>query len=766
MRKTKLSKLKKFTLFSFLFFLYIILLFFVVFNLNLLSNFSSVPFNKQKLSYTSNIANVYSNKNIKIEPNLQETKNVTFEEIPKTVIDAFISIEDKDFYNHKGVNYKRIIKALFKNIKTLSLAEGASTISQQLIKNTHLTNKKTLKRKIDEILLTKKMESVTSKNEIITAYLNAIYFGSNTFGINSASQRYFSKNVSMLNLAESATLAGIIKSPKKYSPINEKENCLNRRNIVLKEMLKDKKISNEEYLTAINQDLNLNLNNNFIGNNNYYSCAVEEACNILKMSEKDLLINNYKIYTYLDENLQNILETEISQTKEIVNEISSDENIDSLATIIDNKTGGVKAYYGKSEYNLVNVLRQPGSTLKPIISYAPAIENNKITSLTPILDEKYTCGEYNPKNYKDIYYGWVSAKESLAKSLNIPSVKILESVGIKNAKNFASKMGIKLDKNDINLSIALGGLTKGVKILDLVNAYQTFANEGKFVKLGFVKEIRDSNNQILYKHNENGKQVMKPSTAYIITDMLKESVNSGTSKKLKNSRIEIAAKTGTVGVNNKNKENSDLWNISYTKENTTCVWCGSTNNKLLNKSLTGGNLPTIIAKNIYDSQNIAQSRFTKPDSVKEIEISLLDLENNKLLLASPSTPDRYKIKSIFPEDNIPKTVTNTFDEIEEIKLNLDKIENNQVTLSFNAKNYLEFKLIRENEDDQKTILTIKNKNGIVEFCDKDLVYNNFYSYKLKINFANVLNNPLNIATKESNIIKIYLAQKNLNYNTN
>ena len=769
MANTKLKKIKFIVCFFIIFFIYVFVLFFILFNFNLLNNFSSVPFNKEKLSYNTTNVNVYNNKGIKIKPNIQEVKNVLFEEIPQTVIDAFISIEDKNFYKHKGVNYKRIVKALIKNIRTFSIAEGASTISQQLIKNTHLTNKKTLKRKIDEILLAKNMESTMTKNEIITAYLNAIYFGLNTFGINSASQRYFSKNVFELNLAESATLAGIINSPKKFSPINKKENCLKRRNIVLKEMLKDKKISLEEYNDAIKQDLNLKLNSNFSGNNNYYNCAVEEACNVLKMSEKDFLINNYKIYTYLDEDLQKILENEILKTKDIANDITNNinENIDSLATIVDNKTGGIKAFYGKSEHNLINIYRQPGSILKPIITYAPAIENNKIMPLTPILDEKYASGDYKPKNYKNKYYGWISAKESLAKSLNIPSVKILETIGIKAAKEFTEKIGINLDKKDNNLSIALGGLTKGLKILDIVNGYQTFANNGKFIKLGFVKEIRDNNNQIIYKHSENGKQVMKTSTAYLITDMLKESVNNGTSKKLKNNFVEIAAKTGTVGVNNTYNENSDLWNISYTNENTTCVWCGSTNKNLLNKNLTGGNLPTIIAKNIYAKQNLKEISFVKPNSVKEVEISKLDLEcNNKLLLASPSTPDRYKIKAYFSKDNLPKNISNTFDKIEPIKLNLEKIEENMVYISFISKQYLDIELVRESEDNKKILMTIKNKTGKVEFCDKNLECNNFYNYKLIIKFANHLNILSDLKPIESNVLKIYLTQKKPNYSAN
>lgn len=757
MEKVKLDKLKKFFKIFTLFFIYLFFVFFILFNFNLLNNFSSVPFNKNKLNFTQNYVQVFNKNNKPITPNLYETKSVQFEEIPKHVINAFISIEDKNFYQHKGINYKRIIKATLKNIKTHSFAEGASTISQQLIKNTHLTNKKTLKRKIDEILLTKKMENSLTKNEILTAYLNAIYFGANTFGINSAAQRYFSKNVSELSLSESATLAGIVKSPKKYSPINQPDNCLKRRNVVLREMLKDGKISHEEYNNEIKTKLNLNINSNFLGNNNYYNGSIEEACNLLKISEKDLLISNYKIYTYQDENLQKIVEDEITNVNEIANNIAKQKNVDGLSVVIDNKTGGIKAFYGKSEYNLNNVLRQPGSVFKPIISYAPALENNIITPLTPILDEKYSSGTYLPKNYQNKYYGWITAKDALAKSLNIPSIKILESVGIEKAKNFAQNLNINFSNNDNNLSIGLGGLTNGIKILDVANCYQSFANNGKYIKCGFIKEIKDANNNIIYKHSENGKQIMKDSTAFLITDMLKESVENGTCKKLKNNKVEIAAKTGTVGINNTNKENSDLWNISYTPENTLCVWCGSTTTSFLNKSLSGGNLPTIIAKNIYEKQKFINTKFEVPASVKQVKINKLDLENNnKLTLATEQTPERYILKNYFAEDFIPKTYSTIFNKIDGINLKLSKIENRNIYLNFEAKNYLEYQLIRECEDKKEIIFSCKNKTELIEFCDKNLPVNTYYNYYLNVTFSGGAFASNSDTKTTSNNISIYL----------
>ena len=236
--------------------------------------------------------------------------------------------------------------------------------------------------------------------------------------------------------------------------------------------------------------------------------------------------------------------------------------------------------------------------------------------------------------------------------------------------------------------------------------------------------------------------------------MLKNSVENGTCKKLKNSRFEIAAKTGTVGVNNRNNENSDLWNISYSPEKTLCVWCGSTNNKLLNSKLTGGNLPTIIARNIYNNFDYKQSKFYIPSSVEKVKISKLELDNNKkVILSSPSTPDRFIIESYFSIDNKPKEISTLFDKIENVNLNLNKLENNCSYLTFECKNYLEYELIRESEDDRKVLCKIKNKSGLYSYVDYNLPKNNFYNYYLQVRFADFLKKA---DGNTSNLISLYI----------
>ncbi len=740
--KLAIKRVVKIIFYTFLAIVFLGLAFFVSLEFDLLGFLSSEKFDKNKLTIDNAIVEMYDNNNSLVKIDLKEQKKIDFDELNSQTIDAFISIEDKNFYTHKGVNYKRMIKSTLKNLSKMKFVEGASTISQQLIKNTHLTSEKTIKRKLSELILAKKMEKVLTKKEIMTAYLNAIYFGNGTFGINQASQRYFSKSAKELNLAESATLAGMIKSPKLYSPTLNPENCIKRRNLVLNQMYLQEKIDKNSFEQAINTDLNLNQNKSFLGYNTYYNYAIDEACNLLNMSEKDLIIKGYKLVTFLDSKKQ----------ETIVNQIENEKlnDIDCLVVSLDNKSGGVSALYGKSDFNLSNVYRQPGSIFKPIISYAPALENNIISPLTPILDEKIDFDGYSPNNFTKKFYGWVSCKNALAKSLNIPSVKLLNYVGIDNAKKFASQM-IELDKYDNGFSLALGGLTKGVKIIDIANCYQAIANNGKKINARFIKYIKDKNGREIFCNFEREQQVMKESTAYLLTDMLKESVASGTCRKLSGLGLDIASKTGTVG-DSKKVGNSDAWNVSFTPQQTLCVWVGATSAEPLPNSITGSNLPTKIAQGIYCNIEKDNQKFCPPPTVQEIEISQLDLaQNNVILLAPPYMPDRYKTKSLFASDNIPQEFSKRFDKIDNFTLN-GKLNNGVIELSLDAQKHLVYDIFRQNDDEMTTIATISNKQGIVTIQDVDVEKDNFYTYYAK---ATLLCDDTNLSTKSS-YVKFYI----------
>ena len=226
---------------------------------------------------------------------------VSLKDLPDYVKNAFIAIEDKNFYNHKGLNFKRIIMATFNNILSGYTKEGGSTISQQLIKNVHLTNDKTLKRKIQEAFLTSKLEEQYTKDEIMQTYLNVIYFGHSIIGVENAAQVYFNKKAKDLTIAQSAILAGIIKSPSYYSPITNHKACLERRNVVLSEMLKENYITENEYKSALKENLSVSNDFSFVNNNSFYEQTIKEAQDVLNLSEKDVALSNYKIYTYFNQ---------------------------------------------------------------------------------------------------------------------------------------------------------------------------------------------------------------------------------------------------------------------------------------------------------------------------------------------------------------------------------------------------------------------------------------------------------------------------------
>ena len=281
------------------------------------AKYQSIPLNTESLTSPSLSIEIFDNKNRPIkEENQFNGDFCKLEILHQYTKDAFISIEDKEFYNHKGLNKKRIVKAMINNIKSRKLKEGASTISQQLIKNTHLSNEKTFERKLKEMALTKKLENNFSKDEILESYLNIIFFGNNCYGLESASKYYFNKDAKDLNLNESCTLAGLIKSPTKYSPILNYDNCLQRRNLVLSEMEKDGKITVDEKLSTQNQPITLDItqkNENKL--NSYSQASIDEASKILKIPAKQIALAGYKIHTYCNSEKQTALKNALSNNK-------------------------------------------------------------------------------------------------------------------------------------------------------------------------------------------------------------------------------------------------------------------------------------------------------------------------------------------------------------------------------------------------------------------------------------------------------------------
>ncbi len=546
---------------------------------------------------------------------------------------AFVAVEDKRFFEHDGFDLKRIVGAAARNIKSGSFKEGASTITQQLIKNTHLSREKNLKRKINEMLLATELENKYSKREILEMYLNTIYFGRNAYGIENAANVYFNKSASDLSLSESATLAGMIKAPNIYAPDKNIEKCQVRRNIVLKLMFEQNLISEDSYQTAVTEEI--------VYRQHVESCvktyaemAIDEACRIMNLSREELFRSEYVIETYFDSQIQNNLNECVNNDKTQ----NIDGSLANLSCIICNNDGGVAASYFRGESSTLP--KQIGSTAKPIAVYAPAFCEKIITQASPVLDEETNFSGYKPTN-NGKYYGWTTVKNAVAKSLNIPAVKTLNSLGIAKAEKYLAKMGISGKQN---LSLALGNVDGGMTPLQLTNCYLVLANGGKTNNTHFVKTIL-KNNKIVYSHKATTSRVFDEKSTYLMTDLLQNAVKNGTGKKLR-ANYQIAAKTGTVGTRN---GNSQALVAGYTTEHTFVFWFSGD----MDNTVSGSNSPCVLASNVLNKiySNNQPEDFVAPKGVEKMCIDDTELNNNQLVVASTEGEE-----FVFDCENAPKFI--------------------------------------------------------------------------------------------------------------
>ena len=565
-------------------------------------------------------------------------KSVKIEELNQNCIDAFIASEDRTFYTHKGLNYKRMLKALYTNIASRSFKEGASTISQQLIKNTHLSQDKTIKRKLNEIRLTKQLERKYSKNEILEMYLNTIYFGHNCYGLQSAAEFYFDKKAENLELTESATLVGLLTSPNNYSPFKNPEKSLQKRNTVLKSMLECNFITENEYNDAIKQPLNAKEGNK---NDRYssYINAVFDELEELELNAYDLS-DGCTIETYLNTSLQEFIE-------------NYEHSCDNSA-IITTKDGGVSAF----KSTIGSAKRQPGSTVKPLFVYAPAIDEKILSPFTKILDEKIDFGGYSPENFDKKYHGYVTVTESIKNSYNIPAVKTLNALNIKTAEKYITRMNISLDDDEKNLSLALGGMKYGLSLKEICDRYSIFQNMGVYSPSDFIKEITTKDGQTLYKRQLSESRAFSEGACSLINDTLIETAKTGTAKKLKSLNYNIAAKTGTCG---NTEGNTDAYAIGYTSQHTVGVWLGDASNQRLD--ITGGGDACGVLKNILEKLYGGNSPapLDTNSGTTTVEIDAEDYySDNKIVLADRVCPKLNKLKVKVISGNEPKQTSTKF----------------------------------------------------------------------------------------------------------
>lgn len=602
------------------------------------------------LAVSNTHTTILDNQNNTIISRTTNSSNAAkIDELNSQTINAFLAAEDHNFYRHHGINPKRIIKAGFKNLKNGYNKEGASTITQQLVKNTMLSNEKTFERKIKEAYLATQLENKFTKDEILESYLNAVYFGSNAYGIESAANLFFDKKASNLDLNESATLAGILKSPKNYSPIYNIAKSVQRRNTVLKRMLDLKYITQNEYENTVLEPLNIK-QNTLKNNELYINYTMQEAASILNLSEKDIASMGYKIYTFLENNeklnakYQNLFENE-----------KKEKNIDGCLVMIDNNTMGVNMLLSNKNAELKK--RQPASLIKPILCYAPAFDLDILAPATPILDEQTSFNGYEPKNSDDKYDGWISTRDALIKSKNIPAIKTLSYVGIDKAKEYAKKCGIDFSNDDNHLALSLGSLKNGITPLEACSAYCTFSNQGNFEHCHFVKKIEDKFGNMIYNSTNNKIKVFKEETCYITNDVLKQTPTQGTAKRLSQFK-NICAKTGTNGVKNSN-ENLDAWCVVYNPEKTICSWIGNTSGNPknnLSKEQNGSNLGAKFCELILKNIDINfDKKYQKPDGIITKNVTTKQVNNQQILLLDDAKMQKNTTKSdIFTQNYISK----------------------------------------------------------------------------------------------------------------
>ncbi|MBQ8428744.1 MAG: transglycosylase domain-containing protein [Clostridia bacterium] len=684
-----------------------------------------LTFNEKSVLFYDHQNNLVSNSEF-----LYSEQNTKISDIPKYVQQAFVDVEDKRFYKHNGFDFKRICGATIHNVQAHGLKEGASTISQQLIKNTHLTQEKTFKRKLREVKLTRILEKRYTKQEILEKYLNTIYFGHNCFGITAAADYYFGKKVSELSLADGALLAGLVKSPNYYSPFRAPEKCLSRRNAVLNVMQRNGSITEEEKNEARSTPLP---EDKHLSQRNYAYFAFEELTKIAEENQFQIG-GKIEIFTYLYPDVQENLKNIAMQANDC----------DKSLFVLDNQTMGFKGCVS----TVGNIARLPGSLIKPLLVYAPALEENVISPATPILDEKINYAGYSPENYDGIFHGYTSARECVARSLNVPAVKVLESVGVQKAASYMKSMRLPIEKDDESLALALGGMKKGYPLQDLASAYSAFANGGIYQKGAFIRSVK-INGKTVYTRKAKPTRVFSEDSAYLMTDMLKTTATQGTAKKLRSLPFEIAAKTGTVGTA---QGNTDAYAISYTKNDCVSVWLGNSNNEKI--AYTGGGLPCnwllqineSLAEN-YIHQGISIPAFTKPKDVVEISLDRPTYyDKHTMVLSDDNAPKEYRVYELFKSSAIPLNKSTSFSKPTIVTPTISA-QDKYVTITFDpsSPNYYSYKILRTDYATHN-IKTLFDGERISSYTDEDLQPNHTYEYSVVVSYKKNKSAPILLPT--------------------
>lgn len=555
-----------------------------------------------------------------------KSKWVSLDDISDYMIDAVISVEDKNFYNHNGFDYLRIIKAMLTNIKNGHITEGGSTISQQYVKNAYLEFDQTWSRKIKEALMTLNLEVHYEKDEILEAYLNTINYGQGCYGIYDAAHYYFNKEPKDLNLEECLILAGIPKSPSNYNPVSNYDKSIKRAKIVALMMVKNNKLTQDEYNDLFKSDIDIyaSYSEKDLKTLMYYQQAVKkELEEISDITEEQIYSGNLKVYTTLDFDLQKAMEDSIENN-------ITDDNIQTAGIAINPKDGSVLALSGGRDYKLSQYnralysKRQVGSTMKPFLYYS-ALANNMTSSSTFLSQETtFNLGDgntYSPKNYGDVYGNKeITMAAAIAYSDNIYAVKTNLFLGVDELIKTAKLCGIKEELNPV-ASLALG--TSEINLIDYATGYTTLASGGYQRNIHFVTKVEDENGNILYEYEPDYDLVLNPNYVYILNELLTSPVKSafidynvptGINVASKLSR-KYAVKTGTT--------DTDYWVVGYNPNILMITWAGYDDNSGLPLS-TGLEAKNAWVEAVESYMPDDNSWYEMPDNVVGMPLNAVD----------------------------------------------------------------------------------------------------------------------------------------------
>jgi len=596
------------------------------------------------------------------------------DDIPNWLEDAFVAIEDQRFLNHNGVDWKRTAGAVFNEIFKGGSSYGGSSITQQLVKNVTGERDRKYTRKIKEIIRALVLETRLSKQQILELYLNTIYLGHGCNGVESAARVYFDKSVSDLTLAESASIAGITQYPALYDPYENREENIKKQRIVLSKMLELGYIDQSDYDEAIAQELEFKKGDEFLNSNQSYFAdqivedVIDDLCEEYDYSEaiatKMIYNSGLRIYTTVDKNVQNYAEEVFEKDSNFPS--SGGKELQAAMVITEPSTGYVKAIVGgrgeKAGSRLLNratqTTRQSGSTIKPLSVYAPAIDLGLITPDSIVADEPINIGGWAPKNYYNYFNGNMTVRAAVNVSANIPAVKVLQKVTVEKSFDYmANKLHFDtLVDRDIRdgkvytdktlASLALGGLTDGVTVADMTSAYASFANNGVYIEPLTYTKVEDNQGKTLLVKKPESNVAFKPTTAYLVNQLLKGVVTSGTAAGSTIAGMDTAGKTGTTD------DDTDRWFAGYTPYYSAVVWVGYDNSTSLPAFSANPALALWKKVMVKIHQNLNNKYFTRPSGIVGAEVcsqtGLLYTEN-----CFDEEGNSTKITGYYDKNNVP-----------------------------------------------------------------------------------------------------------------